>query len=183
MGAFSIGLQLNQGFPGDITRPGTDTFARQVRTTDANGPAFGNATVLNPDNTYSDLGAFIAAGGTFTAPLFAGIALRIVKSSLSFQAANGQFTQAGVLAYVPGDMADVINRGTGAVVVQNGTPTAGGPVYVRTAASGQLAIGGFEANVAGAAPEGTVKLTNAFFTTGIVDANGVTEVTIQFPQA
>jgi hypothetical protein len=183
MGAFTIGPSLNVGFPGDITRPGTDTFSRQIQSTDANGPAFGHAVILNANNTYSDLATAIAAGTTFTAALFAGIALRIVKSFTSFQAVNGTFQQAGVGQYVPGDFADVITRGTGAVTVQNGTPTAGGPVYVRTAVSGSLAIGGFEANVSGAAPTGTVKLTNAFYTTGVQDANGVSEITIQFPQA
>lgn len=181
MGGFTIGTTLNVGFPGTITRSGSTTFARQVRVTDANGPAFGNAVLLNTDNTYSDLAAAVAAGTTPTAAMFAGVANREVKSFSTFQAANGAFVQAGIGTYNPGDYADVITQGNTCVTVLAGTPLAGQPVFLRIATGGPAGtiIGGFEA----AAATGNIKLANAFFTTGVTDSNGVAEITIQYPQA
>jgi hypothetical protein len=171
MPAQTIGTSLLQGFPGTISRNGSNiVFARQVQSTDANGPAFGAAVVLNANNTYSDLGAFITAGGTFTAVNFGGIAVREAKSFTSF------FTQNGTVSYFPGDACDALLFGEAPVVVNVGTPTAGSPVYVRVSANGaNTIVGGFEA---ASDTTHTVLLTNAKFTTGVIDSNNVSELSI-----
>lgn len=171
MPAQTVGTSLLQGFPGTISRNGDNViWGRIIKTTDAAGPAFGNPVVLNSDNTYSDLATFIAAGGTLTASNFAGIAVREAKSFLNFLSQNG------VVSYAPGDTADALLRGEVPVVVNVGTPVAGGPVYIRVSANGaNTIVGGFEAASDGAH---TFALTNAKFTTGVMDANGVAEIAI-----
>jgi hypothetical protein len=180
MGSFgsAIGISFNIGYPGQISRSaGDETFSRQVQSTDAEGISFGDVVVLNSNNTYTDLAVFIAAGGTFTAAKFCGIACREVKQELVYLE---QSTGFGV--YQPGEFADVLLKGTVPVVVNVGTPTAGGTVYVRIAANGGIpdgVVGGIEAAADGS---NTVALTNAKFTTGDQDENNVAEVTILYRQ-
>ena len=64
------------------------------------------------------------------------------------------------------------------VLCNNGTPTAGGKVYIRTKENGSVpngVIGQFEA-VADA--ENTVEIPNLKWTTGKKDSNNVAEVTV-----
>ncbi len=107
---------------------------------------------------------------------FLGIALREVKSAETYSI-TAPTTPLGS-HYYPGDPCDVLERGTVAVVCQLGTPTAGGTVYLRVALNGtypSAVVGGFEAEADGA---NNVVLTNAKWTTGLVDANNVAEVTL-----
>jgi hypothetical protein len=171
MPATTIGTSLQQGFPGTVSRSGDNViWGRQVQATDVNGPAFGAPCVINANNTYSDVGAFIAGGGTLSMPILAGVAVREAKSFTNFLA------QSGVLSYQPGDTADVLLRGECPVVVGVGTPVAGGPVFIRVSANGaNTLVGGYEAAADGAH---TFTVTNAKFTTGVMDANGVAEIAI-----
>jgi hypothetical protein len=102
---------------------------------------------------------------------FAGVGVREVKQGVNYTG-NGQGT------YAPGEAADVIGRGTVIVTCNVGTPTAGGPVYLRIIANGAIPlgiVGGFEAAADGT---NTVLLTNAKWSTGRIDANKSAEVTI-----
>lgn len=161
----SIGITMNIGYPGSFARNADCIILnRGVLATDVNNVAFGDPVVLNSDNTVSKFGA------TNTAAQFAGVAIREIKQAQDY------YTPAGY--YKPGTQADILTRGGICVQVNNGTPTAGGAVYLRTVA-GSLAtpVGGFEA---AAASDGgtTILLTNAVFTTGNIDANNIAEITI-----
>lgn len=165
-----IGITFNIGYPGSFARNADCIILnRGVKATDTANINFGDPVVLNSDNTVSKFGA------SNTAAQFAGIAVREVKQAQDYYSPAGY--------YKPGTPADFLTRGGIAVQVNNGTPTAGGAVYLRTVA-GSLAtpVGGFEA---AAASDGgtTVLLTNTVFTTGNMDSNNIAEVTILSRQA
>ena len=167
-----IGISMNNGFPGSYSRNGDCVIAnRLVKSTDAGGPDFGKAVVLNSDNTYTDVARFIAAGGNMTAALFAGVAVREVKQATAYAAAaTGN--------YAPGQPCDALQRGSIVVTCNVGAPSAGGAVYLRITTNGAIpagVVGGFEAAADGG---NTVALTNCQWSTGVKDANGVAEITI-----
>lgn len=165
MSGKAIGISMNYGFPGNYARTPDDIVMSRKVATDSAVIPFGAAVVLNSDNTYT------LAGAGFTAAKFAGVALRIVKQAISY---NDQNTS----NYNPGEAASVIERGNVTVACNVGTPTAGGDVYVRIAANAGIAngvVGGFEAAADGA---NTVLVPNVKWTTGHMDANGISEVAI-----
>ena len=176
----TVGQSMNLGFPGTFSRNGDCVIeAYQVRATDAAGPNFGDVVVDNlgtQPQTLSSLAAFIAAGGTFTAALFGGIAVREVKSFLTYQP-TPQFS-----GYLPGDYCDAIKRGSVSVKCNVGAPTPKGPVYVRTVYNNAIPagiVGGIEAAADGA---NTVLLPNVVWQTGLIDGNAVSEITIMTRQ-
>ncbi len=163
----AIGTSMLYGYPGSFARNGDCIIAnRIVKSTDSEGPDFGDPIVLNTDNTYSKFGA------SGTAALFAGVAVREVKQGTDFTNQNAAGN------YAPGEPCDAIERGNVSVVCNVGTPTAGGKVYVRIAANVAIpagVVGGFEAAADG---ENTLELTNCRWATGLIDANKVTEMSI-----
>lgn len=166
MTGFAVGKTLNYGYPGTVSRSSSTVIEnRFVKSTDTNPIPFGSAVILNSDNSYSAMGAGA------TASQFAGIAVREVKTNLTYGTnASG--------SYQPGQPCDVLMRGSATIQVNNGTPTANGTVYVRIAANASIpagVVGGFEAAADGT---NTVALTNVKFKTGLLDANNVAEVTI-----
>ena len=149
-----IGKSLNYGYPGQIARTGDEvsrTFPVKSGTIN-----FGQAVQLNSD------GLVIPFAGEF-----AGVAMRRVKSALSYIGQNlGQ--------YIEGDACDVLERGSITVKVVAGTAKPGGKVYVyKTAAAGK-AVGDF---AAAADATNTTELTDVKFVT-TADANGVAEIVI-----
>lgn len=180
-----IGKSLNLGFAGKISRNvGNLIGARFVKSIlDGNGAEtqpsipFGFPAVLNTDNSFSKFGASGAGVSSATAANFAGIAVSEVKQVLTYgDNATGEYT--------PNQPADVLETGTCTVFVADKTanaPTAGGKVYICTAAgNGTLTVGQL---FAAAAPTGigtgtVVELPNVRFTTGKVDANNITEITM-----
>lgn len=167
-----IGISMNNGFPGSYSRNGDCVIAnRLVKPTDLTGPDFGEAVVLNDDNTYTGVKAFITAGGAMTAAKFAGVAVREVKQATAYAAA-------AVGNYGAGQPCDVLQRGSIVVTCNVGTPKSGATVYLRIAANGAIPagiVGGYEAAADGG---NTVALTNVQWSTGVKDANGVAEITI-----
>ncbi len=165
MSGKAIGISMNYGFPGTYARTPDDIVtSRQLKEGSASVP-FGACLMANDDNTYSPVGE------DFTAAKFGGVALRVVKQAISY-------TQQEETAYNALDMVNALNRGAVVVNCNNGTPTAGGAVYVRVKANASVAggvVGGFEAAADGT---NTVLLTNVQWTNGYVDANGVAEITI-----
>jgi hypothetical protein len=161
-----IGKSLNLGYPGSVSRSADAIIDnRVVRPTDTANIPFGSPAVLNADNTYS------AFGAGSTAALFAGIAVRNVKQGTVYGTNVQGF-------YAPADACDVLGRGSVTVTCSVGTPTAGGPVYIRTVLNGAIPlgiVGGYEV-----AADGTnsVLITNAKWTTGKLDANRTAEVTV-----
>lgn len=165
MSGKAIGISMNYGFPGTYARTPDDIVtSRQLKEGSASVP-FGACLMANDDNTYSPVGE------GFTAAKFGGVALRVVKQAISY-------AQQAETAYNTLDMVNALNRGAVVVNCNNGTPTAGGAVYVRIKENASVVggvVGGFEAAADG---ENTVLLTNVQWTNGYVDANGVAEITI-----
>lgn len=109
-----------------------------------------------------------------TASQVAGIAIREVKQATDYMANPGT----PGAEYAPGQIADLMERGSITVVCQRGTPGAGSAVYLRTetnSAYPNAVIGGFEASSDGS---NTVKLSNMLWKTGNMDVNNVAELTI-----
>lgn len=171
---------LNSGFPGSMSRLGERVIAsRPVFATSTLNLFFGAPAVIDTaTDTYRSVADFIAGGGTFTAALFAGVANREVKTDLNF-ISLGNTGAISTNYYLPNEMAEVIERGSLTVPINNGTPVSQGTVYVRIALNGAIpagVVGGFEAVADGA---NTVALTNVVFRTGVLDAVGMGEITIK----
>lgn len=172
---------INEGFVGNISSEGLSLrVPRPLNVTDTKNIAFGEALVLNSNNTYSSVAQFIANGGTLTSSTPLGIAVTNTKTNATFplNGSNGTMTPGGY--YTPGQVVDGLVQGTIDVYVNNGTPVgAGSTVYVRVALNGAIpagVVGGFEAVADGA---NTVALTNVVFKTGLfVSAQGVAQVTV-----
>lgn len=159
-----IGKDMPHGFAG--------CYARQpdmiVETRPAGGTApipFGAPLVYDAEKP-----AVVAAGATFTAAAFAGVAGFEIKSALTYLD-----QQAG--QYAAGEAVSVFQRGSINVKCYDGTPALGGTVYVRTAESGTYTtgvVGGFSANNESGS---TVALSNCQWG-GPADANGIAELVI-----
>jgi len=167
-----IGTSLNLGFAGKVSRNIDNIIgARAVKSIISNGAEtlsaipFGSAVVLNTDNTYSLFGQAGTGISAATAANFAGIAVAEVKQMTSY----GNVSGAG--AYNPSEPCDVLQRGSTTVFCKEGTPTAGGKVYICTVAGTTAAVGDI---IATATPAGSgataVELTNCRWATGKQDS-------------
>lgn len=167
----AIGKVLNLGYPGSVSRSAEAIIDnRTVKSAITNGSEteatinFGDPVILNIDNTYSKFGA------SGTKDTFAGIAVREVKQATDYFATQG--------SYLPGQPCDVISRGAVTVVCNEGKPTAGGKVYIRTVENTAVpngVVGGFEAAADGT---NTLEITNLRWTTGKIDTNKTAEVSL-----
>jgi hypothetical protein len=83
-------------------------------------------------------------------------------------------------SYEPNAMCDRLAVGSATVFCKEGTPTAGGAVYIATVAGSATLLGEFCAT---STPAGgtAVLLPNCQWTTGKQDASGITELTILYP--
>jgi hypothetical protein len=163
MPGYAIGKSMNYGFPGTFARTPDDVIMSRPVASDSADIAFGAPVILNAGNTYT------AGGSALTADNFAGVAVRIVQQATAYAAQDEG-------AYKANQAASVLERGNVMVTCNVGTPTAGGDVYIRTAANASIAagvVGGFEAAADG---DNTVKLTNAKWATGLMDGNNVAEL-------
>lgn len=168
----AIGTSMGYGYAGSYARmPDSIIMNRVVKATDEDEIPFGGAVVLNTDNTYS------AFGASDTMTNFAGIAIREVKQALVYTT--------GASGYAPGDPCDVIERGNVAVKCVHGTPTARGKVYIRIATNEDFPteeVGDLraDADITEGTPDvvRTLELTNCKWTTGLIGADKITELTI-----
>lgn len=160
-----IGKTMSIGYPGSFARNPDCIIAARTVDPEADQPvSFGDPVVLSEQDTFSRFGA------DHTAADFVGIAIREVKQSTDYYNPDG--------SYLPGQTCDVLTRGSVCVVVHNGTPKAGGKVYIRTKANVSYpngVVGGIEA---AADDTNTVELSNVKFATGCMDGNNVAEITI-----
>lgn len=173
-------LGLNLGFVGQFTRTSNarGILARQVLATTPNPISFGAPVVMIPDavgGTIQSVADYIAGSGTFTAAKFAGVACREIKTNLTFPTTPGTLS---IGQYAQGGMGEYGVEGYVLVNITNGASSAraGGTVYVRIVVNGAIPaglVGDFEAVADGS---NTVALTNAYFRTGVVDANGNAEI-------
>jgi len=171
------GLYL--GFVGNISNEGYSLrSARRVKPSDTMGIAFGEAAVLNPDNTYSSVKQFVTLGGTVTGTTAIGIAASNVNINPTYNVngTNGAATPGGI--YLPGSVMDLLVQGTINVTCNNGTPVAGGSVFIRTLVNAAIpngVVGGLEA-VADAA--NSVLYPNLKWKTGFLESDLTAQVTI-----
>jgi hypothetical protein len=168
------GLYL--GFVGNISNEGYSLrTARQVNPTDTLVPNFGETVVLNANNTYSTVRQYILNGSTTLPGVSGTLPLALAASNVNINPAyntvgtNDVLTPGGI--YTAASMMDAMVQGTMNVSCNNGTPTAGGPVYMRTALNGAIpngVVGGLEAVID----------PNPLTTTTISTTNGSTAATL-----
>lgn len=159
----TIGIKMNVGYPGTQSRSADSIIQARVANTNLK---FGEAVILTQDNKWSAVTDSTAAAD------IAGVAVREVVQANTFDPQSNS-------DFVVGAVADVMVRGNCTVKCQRGTPKSGSAVYVRIKANSSYAnavVGGFEAE---ADTTNTVQVTNIEWTTGVVDSNGNTEITIK----
>lgn len=158
-----IGISLGQGWPGTQSRS-ADAIIQNRIANDA--ISFGMAVTLTTDNKWTPV------TNSTTAANIAGVAVREVVQANTYNPQSNP-------DYLAGEPCDVMTRGNVIVKCQRGTPTSGSAVYVRVKANAtypDAVVGGFEAE---ADSTNTVQVTNIEWTTGIIDSNNCTEVTIK----
>ena len=180
-----IGKRLNLGYAGKVSRNGLKEIGARFVKSILNGSAvetlseiaFGGPVVLNTDNTVSKWGDTGSGVATPVVANFAGFAVAEVKQVLVYGTNIGG-------SYSPLQMCDVIQKGSITTFVKDyatHAPVAGGQVYICSAhGTSTLVVGDLYAT---ATPTGVgdatiLALTGVKFTTGKVDANGITEVTL-----
>ena len=146
------------GFAGTVSRVGERVITARVfsPTTSTNNLNFGDPAVMKPSTTggtWDSVADFVAASTAnigLVASYFAGFAIREVQTQLTYPAGQAP----GVLQvgyYANGNMAEVLERGSGTLLLSVGAPSAGDQVYTRVVVNGAIAagtIGDWETNPA-----------------------------------
>lgn len=159
----AIGISMLSGYAGTQSRTADAIIQNRIAKSNI---SFGHAVVLTNDNKWGNV-----VEGT-TAEQIAGIAVREVVQANTFDPQSNP-------DYMAETPCDVMVRGNCTVKCQRGTPKSGDAVYVRIKANAtyhDAVVGGLEAT---ADVENTVQVTNIEWTTGVMDANGMTEITIK----
>ena len=159
----AIGISMLGGYAGTQSRTADAIIQNRIAKSNI---SFGHAVVLTNDNKWDNV-----VEGT-TAAQIAGIAVREVVQANTFDPQSNP-------DYMAETPCDVMVRGNCTVKCQRGTPKSGDAVYVRVKANAtyqDAVVGGLEATADAA---NTVQVTNIEWTTGVMDANGMTEITIK----
>lgn len=159
----AIGISMLSGYAGTQSRTADAIIQNRIAKSNI---SFGHAVVLTNDNKWDNV-----VEGT-TAAQIAGIAVREVVQANTFDPQSNP-------DYMAETPCDVMVRGNCTVKCQRGTPKSGDAVYVRVKANvtyQDAVVGGLEATADAA---NTVQVTNIEWTTGVMDANGMTEITIK----
>lgn len=159
----AIGISMLSGYAGTQSRTADAIIQNRIAKSNI---SFGHAVVLTNDNKWDNV-----VEGTTDAQI-AGIAVREVVQANTFDPQSNP-------DYMAETPCDVMVRGNCTVKCQRGTPKSGDAVYVRVKANvtyQDAVVGGLEAT---ADDVNTVKVTNIEWTTGVMDANGMTEITIK----
>lgn len=159
----AIGISMLSGYAGTQSRTADAIIQNRIAKSNI---SFGHAVVLTNDNKWDNV-----VEGT-TAAQIAGIAVREVVQANTFDPQSNP-------DYMAETPCDVMVRGNCTVKCQRGTPKSGDAVYVRVKANEtyqDAVVGGLEAT---ADAVNTVQVTNIEWTTGVMDANGMTEITIK----
>lgn len=159
----AIGISMLSGYAGTQSRTADAIIQNRIAKSNI---SFGHAVVLTNDNKWDSV-----VEGT-TAAQIAGIAVREVVQANTFDPQSNP-------DYMAETPCDVMVRGNCTVKCQRGTPKSGDAVYVRVKANAtyqDAVVGGLEAT---ADDVNTVQVTNIEWTTGVMDANRMTEITIK----
>lgn len=159
----AIGISMLSGYAGTQSRTADAIIQNRIAKSNI---SFGHAVVLTNDNKWDNV-----VEGTSPAQI-AGIAVREVVQANTFDPQSNP-------DYMAETPCDVMVRGNCTVKCQRGTPKSGDAVYVRVKANAtyqDAVVGGLEAT---ADVANTVQVTNIEWTTGVMDANGMTEITIK----
>lgn len=159
----AIGISMLSGYAGTQSRTADAIIQNRIAKSNI---SFGHAVVLTNDNKWDNV-----VEGT-TAAQIAGIAVREVVQANTFDPQSNP-------DYMAETPCDVMVRGNCTVKCQRGTPKSGDAVYVRVKADvtyQDAVVGGLEATADAA---NTVQVTNIEWTTGVMDANGMAEITIK----
>lgn len=140
----------NNGFVGTVSRFGDRVItAREfIPYTAANNLNFGDPSVLLPNvgngggvwDSVADFVAHAPANIGLVASYFAGMAVREVKTQLTY----GAGLQPGIQMvgyYANQQMAEVLERGNGTILLSVGTPLPGAQVYTRVVLNGAVMAG------------------------------------------
>jgi hypothetical protein len=198
---------LNLGFLGQVSRTGERVIVvgqAYSGTSNANNIPFGAPVVIVPDSsaqggsttspssppplttslggTFQQLSDYIAAS-TLPAPVantayqIAGIAVREVKTTLGYPVTPGTLP---IGYYAPGDVMEILERGSIVVSITAGTPQRNAQVYLRLTANATYSRGAAGALEAKATDYATNQcpLTGIVFRTGYVDGVGQAEITL-----
>lgn len=159
----AIGISMLSGYAGTQSRTADAIIQNRIAKSNI---SFGHAVVLTNDNKWDNV-----VEGT-TAAQIAGIAVREVVQANTFDPQSNP-------DYMAETPCDVMVRGNCTVKCQRGTPKSGDAVYVRVKANAtyqDAVVGGLEATADAA---NTVQVTNIEWTTGVMDVNGMAEITIK----
>lgn len=159
----AIGISMLSGYAGTQSRTADAIIQNRIAKSNI---SFGHAVVLTNDNKWDNV-----VEGT-TAAQIAGIAVREVVQANTFDPQSNP-------DYMAETPCDVMVRGNCTVKCQHGTPKSGDAVYVRVKANAiyhDAVVGGLEATED---DTNTVQVTNIEWTTGVMDANGMAEITIK----
>jgi len=140
-------LGPNVGFPGTISRFTDRIVSAKVftPTTSTNNLNFGDPAVLVANNTgglFDSVADFVAtvANIALLYKQFAGMAVREVKTQLQYE--NTLTPGTNQLGYYSnGQMAEVLERGSGVVTLSVGAPNANDQVYTRVVLNGAVTAG------------------------------------------
>lgn len=151
-----IGKTMNFGWAGKVARDADVIIDSRIVNTSSAAIKFGAPVYLNADNTVRAM-----AGTDSTATMLAGVAVSGVRQSINYIDQEAD--------YQPGTQCDILTRGVVMVALPASyttTPTAGAAVYLNPT------TGGFT-------PDATSNVATGYkFTTGLVDANHMAEITI-----
>lgn len=147
---------FGNGFPGAISRSTDDIVISSANFETSADIAFGAPVVYAQNHK-----GVINWTSTSTSAQLIGFAVRTAKTPDTYGSSTA--------SYAPGEIMDVITRGSVAVTVSSGNPVPGGSVYI-VKATGAI--------VAAADSDNTLELTDCRFRTS-KDASGVAELLIR----
>ena len=137
-----IGVSMNYGYPGSISRHGDEVSRTRPVKASTDEIKFGAPVAQNSD------GSIQLFDENFVAADFCGIAMRKVKSATIYPNQNFGF-------YSAGEPCDVLERGGIMAVCAWGTPAVGTPVFIRIGTTVGVSPDGAAVGDLGAEAEGT----------------------------
>lgn len=169
----------NIGFRGAVSRFGERVIAAREVDPNAGGNLYFGDPAVTVDNStngyFTSVAAFLATAANvgLLAAQFAGMAVRNVKTQLTYE--NGTTPGIQQVAYfAPGDLSEVLERGSGTVLLAVGAPKNGDQVYTRVLLNAAVpagTVGDWETNPAATDLFGTTA-TAAAIGTAVTIASG-----------